>query len=161
MEESRRRQLHSCDPCRKGKRGCDAPVCSHVSGHQRPPLTLILRKTAKRAHSVLARTARDGKRNAHSIGSPQSAWTQEGVDESKPTPQTQLSQALMTKLLRRYCALHNRILPILGNCLNCLVPLKPQITPRHHHLRTRKITFWSHPKSTTQAMTSRNFSHGR
>ncbi|OQD67172.1 hypothetical protein PENDEC_c043G05806 [Penicillium decumbens] len=25
MEESRRRQLHSCDPCRKGKRGCDAP----------------------------------------------------------------------------------------------------------------------------------------
>ncbi|KAJ5800555.1 transcriptional regulator family: Fungal Specific TF [Penicillium psychrosexuale] len=25
MEDSRRRQLHSCDPCRKGKRGCDAP----------------------------------------------------------------------------------------------------------------------------------------
>ncbi|KOS48292.1 hypothetical protein ACN38_g681 [Penicillium nordicum] len=25
MEGSRRRQLHSCDPCRKGKRGCDAP----------------------------------------------------------------------------------------------------------------------------------------
>ncbi|CAG8932919.1 unnamed protein product [Penicillium salamii] len=25
MEGSRRSQLHSCDPCRKGKRGCDAP----------------------------------------------------------------------------------------------------------------------------------------
>ncbi|KAJ5984912.1 hypothetical protein N7522_012108 [Penicillium canescens] len=25
MEDSRRRQLHSCDQCRKGKRGCDAP----------------------------------------------------------------------------------------------------------------------------------------
>ncbi|EKV18884.1 Regulatory protein alcR [Penicillium digitatum] len=25
MEDFRRRQLHSCDPCRKGKRGCDAP----------------------------------------------------------------------------------------------------------------------------------------
>lgn len=26
METTQRRQLHSCDPCRKGKRGCDAPV---------------------------------------------------------------------------------------------------------------------------------------
>ncbi|KAL4874803.1 hypothetical protein BJY04DRAFT_224643 [Aspergillus karnatakaensis] len=25
MADSRRRQFHSCDPCRKGKRGCDAP----------------------------------------------------------------------------------------------------------------------------------------
>ncbi|KAL4865209.1 hypothetical protein BDV12DRAFT_188319 [Aspergillus spectabilis] len=25
MGDSRRRQFHSCDPCRKGKRGCDAP----------------------------------------------------------------------------------------------------------------------------------------
>ncbi|KAJ5916651.1 hypothetical protein N7504_000666 [Penicillium tannophilum] len=25
MEPTQRRQLHSCDPCRKGKRGCDAP----------------------------------------------------------------------------------------------------------------------------------------
>lgn len=26
MEEPIRRQLHSCDPCRKGKRRCNAPV---------------------------------------------------------------------------------------------------------------------------------------
>ncbi|KAJ5894273.1 hypothetical protein N7495_005964 [Penicillium taxi] len=32
MENSRRRQLHSCDPCRKGKRGCDAPRNRNDSG---------------------------------------------------------------------------------------------------------------------------------
>ncbi|KAJ5267753.1 hypothetical protein N7478_010561 [Penicillium angulare] len=32
METMRRRQLHSCDPCRKGKRGCDAPKVRTDSG---------------------------------------------------------------------------------------------------------------------------------
>lgn len=35
MEDTRRRQLHSCDPCRKGKRRCDAPVRDiFISYHQ-------------------------------------------------------------------------------------------------------------------------------
>ncbi|KAJ5980571.1 Regulatory protein alcR [Penicillium waksmanii] len=32
MEDTRRRQLHSCDPCRKGKRRCDAPKNRKDSG---------------------------------------------------------------------------------------------------------------------------------
>ncbi|KAJ5291919.1 hypothetical protein N7478_001170 [Penicillium angulare] len=32
METTRRRQLHSCDPCRKGKRGCDAPKIRNENG---------------------------------------------------------------------------------------------------------------------------------
>ncbi|KAJ5757396.1 uncharacterized protein N7511_006090 [Penicillium nucicola] len=32
MQDSRRRQLHSCDQCRKGKRGCDAPKMRRENG---------------------------------------------------------------------------------------------------------------------------------
>ncbi|KAL2844925.1 hypothetical protein BJX68DRAFT_242585 [Aspergillus pseudodeflectus] len=33
MGDSRRRQNHSCDPCRKGKRGCDAPEVREEIGY--------------------------------------------------------------------------------------------------------------------------------
>ncbi|KAJ0420313.1 hypothetical protein BJY00DRAFT_323982 [Aspergillus carlsbadensis] len=33
MGDSRRRQNHSCDPCRKGKRGCDAPEIRDETGY--------------------------------------------------------------------------------------------------------------------------------
>lgn len=127
--------------------------------YQRPMLTSINRKNDNRAHSVLAPTAHDGKRSAHSIGSLQNAWTREGVEnESRPTPQAQRLYAPTTKLLMRYCALCKRILPISGDCL---VPRKPRITPRPHPLCTLKITFSSHSKSITQVAASLNHLLGR
>lgn len=54
-------------------------------------LTSVPRKTDKRALSVLAQTARDGKRSVHSIGFRQSAWTRtEAENGPKQRPQAQL-----------------------------------------------------------------------
>ena len=127
--------------------------------HQRRMLTSILRKNANRVHSVLAPTAHDGKRSAHSIGSLQNAWTREGVEnESRPTPQAQQLYALTTKLLMRYCALCKRTLPISGDCL---APPKPRTMPRPHPLRTRNITFSSHSNSIIQVAISLKYLLGR
>lgn len=53
MEATRRRQLHSCDPCRKGKRGCDAPVCHIALTYHEQALTFSLEKPKRERVRVL------------------------------------------------------------------------------------------------------------
>jgi hypothetical protein len=93
MGDSRRRQNHSCDPCRKGKRGCDAPVSVFWAGVAAPrqegschtslsdrihldmfEMLMSSRKFATRS-ATRARIASDGRRNAPSISSRRGAHT--------------------------------------------------------------------------------------
>lgn len=53
MEATRRGQLHSCDPCRKGKRGCDAPVCRIALANHQQNLTFSLEKSKRERVRVL------------------------------------------------------------------------------------------------------------
>jgi hypothetical protein len=66
METARRSQLHSCDPCRKGKRGCDAPVRNDFLPQQARTLTGNSRKIERITVSAPAPTAKNGRRNAPS-----------------------------------------------------------------------------------------------
>lgn len=133
-------------------------VLRHVHGI----LTSRFRKTGKRAHSALAQTANDGRKNAHLTGSPRSARTRKVVtDEHNLRPRAHrrkaisiLLQALMAKSLTRYCALHSGILPISGGCSP---PPKPQITHPRHPLHTRKMAFSRDYKVPMQVVASLNY----
>lgn len=124
-------------------------------------LTSKLRKTGKRAHSVLARTANDGRRSAHSTGSPRCARTRKVVgDEHNLGPRAHhrkaisiLLQTLMAKSLTKYCALHSGILPISRACS----PPKPQIMLPRHPLHTWKMAFSRDYKVPMQIVASLNY----
>lgn len=99
MENSRRRQLHSCDPCRKGKRGCDATVVNIALPYRRQILTSRFRKTEMIVTLVLAPTANDGRRSARSIGSPRSVRNPREVgEEQNPALQVHLKLVIFLPL---------------------------------------------------------------
>lgn len=95
MDDSRRRQFHSCDPCRRGKRRCDAPVCGHLSLCFHRRLILISntsRVTGKMVALILAPTASDGRKTAPLPGSPRS-------QRSVRTPKDEQDQNRVFQLL--------------------------------------------------------------
>lgn len=90
METTRRRQLHSCDPCRRGKRGCDAPVCHIALTYNEQAFDIHCRKIEKRMGSRHARIASGGRRSARSTGSPRNVWIPRRIGGKRspaPVPQ--------------------------------------------------------------------------
>jgi len=100
MEESRRRQLHSCDPCRKGKRGCDAPVGEFCPPNYCQILTSRFRRTERTMDLIPALIANDGRRSARSTGSPQSMPSprEVGEEQSRQSPALQVQLTLAVSL---------------------------------------------------------------
>lgn len=73
--DPRRRQLHSCDQCRKGKRGCDAPVCEDCPPLASEDVNFQDSRRSERKMASLVRTANDGRKSARLTGLPLSIQT--------------------------------------------------------------------------------------
>lgn len=126
MEPTQRRQLHSCDPCRKGKRGCDAPVWDppKIEGLPDANITLFYRKLAKTADLTLVPIVNAGIRIARSTGLPQNVPMPKRAErrfEKRHAPLLQLhrmfpiSSLLPSRMVQswtKYCALLILTLPI-------------------------------------------------